>query len=301
MYRINVAARSAGVSTQLLRAWERRYGLTAPARTATGYRLYSEDDVAVLRGAKALVDSGQSISDVARRPREELRRAGAQARVLPVGGPGMAEGFVAAAVAAVRALDGTALENLILHATAMGTLSSVEICDRVLLPLLVAIGERWEKGELAVAAEHFGSAILRRHLHTLVQNETRRNGSAPGVVCACPEGDLHEGGLLAFALHAAALGWNVFYLGPNMPLDDVVSAAGERGAAAIALSLSAPLPAAKRRALVQVLARWRTESPARLVWLGGRGATAHAAYYRDAGCELVERVEAFAVAAGTGR
>ena len=75
MYRINVAARSAGVTTQLLRAWERRYGLTASARSESGYRLYTDDDVAVLRGAKALVDQGRSISEVAKLPREQLRLA----------------------------------------------------------------------------------------------------------------------------------------------------------------------------------------------------------------------------------
>jgi methanogenic corrinoid protein MtbC1 len=279
-----------------LRAWERRYGLTAPARTAAGYRLYSDDDVAVLRGAKALVDGGQSISDVARRPRDELRRAGAQAPVSALVGPGMADGFVAAAVAAVRELDGTRLENLILHATAMGTLSSLDTCDRVLLPLLVAIGSQWEKRELSIAAEHFGTAIVRRHLHTLVQSETRGNADAPAIVCACPEGDQHEGGLLAFALHAAVSGWNVLYLGPNVPVADVVAAAAERRAGAIALSLSRPPPPRSRRRLLQALAAWRGESAERRVWLGGRGASQHAAYYRAAGFALIDRAEAFAVA-----
>jgi MerR family transcriptional regulator, light-induced transcriptional regulator len=298
VYRINVAARAAGVSPQLLRAWERRYALTAPSRTASGYRLYSDDDVAILRGAKALVDQGQSISEVARLPREQLRAAAVKSPgAAALSSPGATHDFLAAALTAVRALDGPALETLILHATSMGTMPAVEICDRVLGPLLVEIGERWEKGELAIAAEHFGSAILRRHLQTLVQNETRRNADAPGVVCACPEGDLHEGGLLAFALHGAALGWNIFYLGPNMPIDDVVSAARERRATAIALSLSSPQPAIKPRSLVQALARWRSESSAHRVWLGGRGATAHAAYYRAAGYDILEQADSFAVTA----
>src|SRR5512147_1293992 len=99
VYRINVAARSAGVSSQLLRAWERRYRLTAPTRTASGYRLYSDDDVAVLRGAKALVDQGRSISDVARLPREQLRAA-AERWPLPqsLARPGVADDFLAAAM-----------------------------------------------------------------------------------------------------------------------------------------------------------------------------------------------------------
>ena len=78
MYRIHVAARCAGISTQLVRAWERRYRLLTPKRTEAGYRVYSDDDVALLRGAKALVDQGRSISEVARLARDELRRAAGQ-------------------------------------------------------------------------------------------------------------------------------------------------------------------------------------------------------------------------------
>lgn len=295
MYRINVAARSAGVSTQLLRAWERRYGLPAPSRTASGYRLYSDDDVAILRGAKALVDQGQSISEVARLPRERLRAAGGGVPAKVALPPGAAGGFLAAAMVAIRGFDAAGLESLILNATSMGTLPSVAICDRVLVPLLVEIGERWEHGELTVAGEHFGSAIVRRHLHTLVESEARRNAGAPGIVCACPEGDLHEGGLLTFALHAAVRGWNIVYLGGNTPMPDLTRAADHGRVTAVGLSLSAPGTRAKRRRLIDVLASWRSEAPGRHVWLGGRGALAHAEEYRAAGLELVERVESFAV------
>jgi MerR family transcriptional regulator, light-induced transcriptional regulator len=299
MYRINVAARSAGVSPQLLRAWERRYGLAPSARSPAGYRLYTDDDVAVLRGAKALVEQGQTISEVARLPREALRlassRAPAAAVTLP---PGANDSFLAVALAAIVAFDGVRVETLILHATSMGALPPIETCDRVLMPLLVEIGARWEKGELDVAAEHFGSAIVRRHLHTLVESESRRNAGAPAVVCACAEGDLHEGGLLGFALHVAACGWGVVYLGANVPLGDLLAAAGHRRAAAIALSSSRPSSRDVRRATIDSISRWQRQSPGRRVWVGGRGAVTHAKEYRAAGLEVIERAESFAVSPG---
>lgn len=270
MYRIRVAAEKAGVSTQLLRAWERRYGLLEPTRTDSGYRVYSDDDVAILRGAKVLVDEGGSIAEVARLPHEQLRRAAQRQPVTPVDLPNGS--WQEAALAAVSKFDGGTLERLLLNATGMGALPSAEVCDRVLMPLLVAIGDRWEKGSLDVAAEHFGSAIVRRHLYGLVEAEARRNPGAPAIVCACPEGDLHEGGLLAFAVHAAALGWAIVYLGPNTPTADIISTADRTGASGVGLSLTSPLKHAERRKLIDALVAWKRKSDSRKVWMGGRSA-----------------------------
>ena len=275
MYRINVVARQAGISTQLVRAWERRYGLLTPKRTDAGYRVYSDDDIVLLRGAKAMVDQGRSISEVSRLPREHLRRAAGSQPETP---PGMATSasYLEAALAAVAAFDAARLEGLIVHATGMGLMSNTAICDDVLVPLLSAIGDRWEQGKLDVAAEHFGSSIVRRHLHVLLQDETRRNQGGPIIVCACPEGNWHEGGLLAFALHAAAQGWAPVYLGANTPVEEVVSAADNKQASAIAMSLGVPCKRAERRNLVDRLAAWRSKRPGRIVWIGGAEAAAHA-------------------------
>lgn len=297
MYRIQVAAQRAGVSTQLVRAWERRYGLLAPDRTKSGYRLYSDDDVAILRGAKVLVDEGRSISEVARLSHDELRRAAVRQPTATLELP--TESWQQAALAAVATFDGAALERLVLNATSMGALPSADICDRVLLPLLVAIGERWEQGSLDVAAEHFGSAIIRRHLQALLENEARRNAGAPVVVCACPEGDLHEGGLLAVALHAAASGWATVYLGPNTPTGDLIATADRTHAAAIALSMTAPRQAAERRKLMERLSAWKRRGDGRQVWVGGRSAVAHA--QEIVAAELAFVPDAVSLAARTAR
>lgn len=281
MYRIQAAAQRAGVSTQLVRAWERRYGLLAPDRTESGYRLYSDDDVSVLRGAKVLVDEGRSISEVAKLSHDELRRAAARQPVAKLQLP--TESWQQAALAAVATFDGVTLERLILNATGMGTLPSTDICDGVLAPLLVAIGERWEQGSLDVAAEHFGSTIVRRHMQALFETEARRNGGAPSVVCACPEGDLHEGGLLAFAIHAATSGWAVVYLGSNTPTADLIATADKTRAMAIALSMTSPRQTAERRKLMERLSVWRRKGGGRRVWIGGRAAEPHAKEIADSG------------------
>jgi methanogenic corrinoid protein MtbC1 len=162
------------------------------------------------------------------------------------------------------------------------------------MPLLAEIGDRWEEGTLDVAAEHFGTSIIRRHLHALVQSESHRNAGAPAIVCAGPEGDWHEGGLLVFALRAAVLGWDVVYLGPHTPLSDVVATADRRGAKAIALSLTIPGARTSRRSLVDKLADWRRCQPGRAVWLGGRGAMGHRQEIERDGLQVVENARDFA-------
>jgi DNA-binding transcriptional MerR regulator/methylmalonyl-CoA mutase cobalamin-binding subunit len=295
VYRIHVAAENAGISTQLLRAWERRYALLSPRRSEGGYRLYSDEDVSLLRGAKALVDQGRSISEVARLPREQLLAAASRLSPPPPPSASTApRSFLDAALSTMMAFDSEPLERLLLRASGMGTLSSMETCETVLVPLLAEIGDRWEKGTLDVAAEHFGTAIIRRHLHALVQSEAHRNTGAPAMVCASPEGDWHEGGLLVFTLRAAVLGWDIVYLGSHTPLSDVVATADRRDAKAIALSLTIPGARASRRTLVDGLAQWRRRQPGRAVWLGGKGAVAHRRELERDGLQVLENARDFA-------
>lgn len=284
MHRIQSAAKQAGVSTQLLRAWERRYALVAPQRTDARYRVYSDDDVAILRGAKSLVDDGMRIAEVARMPREELRRAalrvprreGAEALLaLP--------GFLESALDAVARLDGEALERILHRATGMGALPAREACERVLLPLLREIGKRWEDNRLSVAAEHFGSAIVRGRLQALLASEARRRPNAHKVVCACPEGELHEGGLLAFAVHAAGSGLDVIYLGANTPTDEILATAEATGARTVALSLTRRMTKALRSKLVSRLSAWKACGPERRAILGGSAAEREQDLFRQAG------------------
>lgn len=284
MYRIQSAAKQAGVSTQLLRAWERRYGLVEPQRTGSRYRLYSEDDVAVLRGAKALVDDGLRIAEVARMPREELRRAAMSTpRNEAAEGVGAFPGFLDTALEAVVALDAQALERILFRAGGMGTLPARELCERVLLPLLREIGKRWEEKRLSVAAEHFGSAIVRARLQALAVSEARHRPTAQKVVCACPDGEMHEGGLLAFAVHAASSGLEVLYLGADTPIEEILATAEATGARTIALSLTRPLRKPLLGKLVSRLSAWKSGRGERRVLLGGTAAERGQERFRQAG------------------
>lgn len=255
-----------------------------PQRTDSHYRLYTDDDVAILRGAKALVDDGLRIAEVARMPREELRRAAMRTpRSAHDEGVGAWPGLLDSTLDAVVALDSQALERILFRATGMGTLPAREMCERVLLPLLREIGKRWEENRLSIAGEHFGSAIVRARLLALVASEARHRPNAHKVVCACPEGEMHEGGLLAFAVHAAGSGLEVLYLGANTPVDEILATAEAADARTVALSLTRPMRKPQVGKLASRLSAWKAGGGERRVLLGGSAAEREQERFRQAG------------------
>jgi DNA-binding transcriptional MerR regulator len=291
-YRIHQAAQAVGISAQLLRAWERRYGLLSPVRTESGYRLYSEEEITFLRAVKALVDQGHSISDVARTPRERLLET-APPQKSPTAPQSLSSKgtFLDATLVAIQNFDRPALESALFRATGMGALTPAETCDRVLTPLLVEIGIRWEQGRLSVAAEHFGSSILRHHLQALLAQASQRSAQCAPIVCASLEGELHEGGILVFAIHVATLGWPILYLGAHTPLTDIIATAEQEQAQGIALSMTMLLPKAFRASFLAPLVTWKNKNPSRFVLIGGKGARLMAKERYPTGLIFEDRID----------
>jgi methylmalonyl-CoA mutase cobalamin-binding subunit len=142
-----------------------------------------------------------------------------------------------------------------------------------------------------VAAEHFGSSILRHHLHALLAQESQRAVTCPPIVCANLEGEQHEGGILAFAIHAASLGWPILYLGAHTPQGDIVTTAEREQAQGIALSITMPLPKSFRASFFAPLTAWKQKKASRFVLVGGKGAHFLAKELHTAELTLEDRVD----------
>lgn len=228
-YRIHTVAQLTGLSPALIRAWESRYGMVNPERTPSGYRLYSESDVERLQAAQQLVMRGMAPREIARIPRDSLTSlaGGAAAEVVPAPPPTQVvssrpqpQSFaerIDQLVAAFADFDTRRVDELL--AGPLLSLSPLVACRELLAPLLREVGERWHRGELSVASEHFGTSLIRGKLKALL-SAVRSHGTAVSkrrVVCACPHGEEHEVGLLLFAVDAASQGWEPIYLGANLP------------------------------------------------------------------------------------
>lgn len=209
--RIGEVSRRTGVAVPTLRAWERRYGLLAPARTEGGHRLYSEADIDRVRSMQRLLDEGWSAAAAAR----EVLRAPTPLRVvtpLPVGGEAAAE-LVDRLEIAIDRFDAASAD--VVMDDALARYEVPRALDEVILPLLRRVGEGWQDDPRVIAREHFASNTLRPRLQRLLRTTSR--AGARDLLAAAPEGEEHDLGLLCSAVVAADAGWRVHYLGARMP------------------------------------------------------------------------------------
>lgn len=96
-------------------------------------------------------------------------------------------------------------------------LGIVEAVRLVLLPYLRLLGEQWESGIRSVAHEHFASGLSRRNLMRTISGSDV-DDARPLVVVACPPGERHDLGPLAFCAVLADAGWRVRFLGADTPV-----------------------------------------------------------------------------------
>ena len=295
--RIGELAAKVGVSTHVLRAWESRYGLLRPVRSAGGYRLYGHEDERRVREVISLRDQGVSAAEASRRVLAAERggpssgddgpgaRTGADAGIgVAVGGssarggkgggsagvgmapPGLRADppmLVAQLLDAVTALDEDRAHAVLDTAFAERSIESA-IID-VLLPLFVRVGDMWELGRIGIAQEHFASSLVRRRLGAL--SLTWGVGTGPVAVLACPPGEFHDIVLLSFGVLLGRAGWRIRYLGPDTPIHSLASAARLTQADAVVLACRRPTGF---RGHASALTRLSQDHP---VWIAGRGAT----------------------------
>lgn len=255
-YPIRMVSRMTGLSEQLIRTWEARYGAVRPERSGSGARRYSARDVRRLRLLARGTEAGFRISELAAldEPRIQARLAALEsAPALEL------EPFLAAAAR----LDVQRLERLL--ALQLSVLGSREFALRVARPLLVQVGMRWQTGALCVASEHLISSALTGLLRAALST-SGAPGAGPRVVFAGLTGVRHELGLLVAAVCAQHAGVLPIYLGADLPVAEIAFAARESGARATALAaqmLSAPELRAQLRELRAQL------GPGVRLWVGG--------------------------------
>jgi len=225
VYAVKQVSALTGVAEATLRVWERRYGVVVPARSPAGYRLYDDEQVAVLRAMAALVASGVPASLAAQTVlgtpvRAQSGRSDISQESLDL-------------VAAATELNPGLMHSVLTDAFAATSFDDVVDCW---LPYeLERLGEAWQSGRLSIAQEHFASAAVARHLSAHFNEAEPRRGVP--VIVGLPQGGRHELMLLAFAACLRRAGVNTIYLGADVPLDDWKTVASEVGARAAVLGV----------------------------------------------------------------
>ena len=215
--RIGELGRRVGVRPELLRAWERRYGLLSPLRSPGGFRLYGdEDERRVLRMLRHL-ETGVSAAEAARialteeddPPPERGTDSSLPQALADTLRPPL-DRFDE--VGANAALDGL-----------LSVFTFETVLRDAVLPYLVELGERWRRGEVTIAQEHFASAFLRGRLLGLARGWD--GGRGPRALLACAPGDQHDLALICFGLALRGYGWRITFLGADTPLATVAETA----------------------------------------------------------------------------
>jgi MerR family transcriptional regulator, light-induced transcriptional regulator len=278
-YRIGAVSRLTGLSADVVRVWERRYGAIRPPRSEGGSRLYSDGDIARLRQLRQATEFGHAIGQIAKLPSAELSTLVAPRQLAlakdETSDPHdyLRDNFLKA----IEAMDVTAADMEISRAATL--YPPRVLVKNIVAPLLTEIGERWAHQEFGIAQEHVATHLIRNLLSSLIRLYPP-DAMAENIVMATPQGERHEFGLLLAALYAATRGWRVVYLGTDLPAAEIARTVKLTRARVLALSLVNPMTNQVHQELLSIAQQ--TPAIAR-VWLGGQEAIAHR--------ELIERLD----------
>ena len=253
--RIGELSRRSGASTDVLRAWERRYGLLRPARSPNGYRLYSTHDLDRALAMQAHLAAGTSAAEAAALVKQGGETEEASQHQVPE--------LLARLRFALAAYDGAAASHVLDRC--LLNLGLARAIQQVILPCLRDVGRRWECGELTVAQEHFATHVIRRRLLTVAEG-WEHDGDRLAVL-ACAPGEQHDIGLICFGLALNSYhGWRIAYLGADTPLPGLVQAVESIRPDLVVVSA---ISAAR---FFPEFARWRALAGGVALAVGGAGA-----------------------------
>jgi DNA-binding transcriptional MerR regulator/methylmalonyl-CoA mutase cobalamin-binding subunit len=234
-YPMRTVSAITGVNPATLRAWERRYGLIKPARTAKGHRLYTRKDIELVNRIVRMLERGISISQASNSLRADIVKPdeALQQSIDPW------SAYLESAIEAIVCYDENQLDSLYNQALALYPINIVT--ERLLIPVLITLGERWANAEGGIAEEHFFGAFMRNKLGARFHHRHKHNTGTRLLACCLPD-EYHEIGIMLFSLAAHDHGFRLVYLGPSMPLGELALTARRADCDGIVLSGSLNLP-----------------------------------------------------------
>ena len=234
--RIGELSRRVGVSEHVLRAWESRYGLLRPERSAGGYRLYSQDDQSRVRRMQVHLTGGLAAAQAAQAVIAEEQPGAITAKVLDAAPRADLADTADALRQALDDLDEPLAQAVLDRLLTDFTVETV--LRDVVMAYLNELGHRWARGAVSVAQEHFASNVLRGRLAGLARGWG--NGRGPQALLACPPDELHDLALLAFGIVLHRGGWRIEYLGANTPMPDTIQVTSATRPGLVVLAATTP-------------------------------------------------------------
>lgn len=234
-YRIKAVSRMTGIRQELLRRWEKRYSLFKPQRAGNRYREFDDEDVQLLLYVRQQIEQGRSIGELAAEGREALLRRLAVSTSSQPPERQDTSSLIDELLGYVQHLDKRRLDTRLAECGMFYPFAT--LLTTVLTPLMHRLGDHWAAGEASIISGHFATVFLKQRLLSMLQAMAPMT-EAPILLCACPAEELHELGLLIFAYMMQQEGWQVYYLGPNLPTSALLQGCQRLQPALVALSLT---------------------------------------------------------------
>jgi MerR family transcriptional regulator, light-induced transcriptional regulator len=265
MYSIKKVSELLGIPAVTIRAWENRYQIITPNRSHGGHRLYSDSDIQILKWLKTQTEENSMKIGEAVSLLKQGTLDGNSPDALPSHNTRTYDDFAGKLFGELVDLH-TAKSHETID-LAFSIFHYEDVFHRILVPVLIRLGDEWEKGNISVAQEHFSSQLITQRILQILR-VLPVDPQLPRALALCPEGEHHQIGLLIFTLFLRKKGWDVIYLGPNTPLSRLISLIGMKNISVVAVSVTDPKHVESMENWIRVC---RVEFPELKFVLGGEG------------------------------
>lgn len=255
-----------GISKEVLRKWEQRYGFPVPERDGSGHRVYAAHQTVRLQLIKRLIDSGMRPSQVVPLSEEDLQSLLQQQNSSTP--PLRADDRVVSELMALLHLrDRIALDDRLKHE--VRRLGLEKFVMEVMCALNSAVGTAWEHGQIGIRDEHVYTELIQSLIRDEIAQVSKPEGQ-PRMLITTPSGESHTLGILMVEALASLHGACCISLGAEMPTEEIPLAASDCRADIICLCFSAAFP---KRRILPYLKELRSVLPQHVeIWIGGAGA-----------------------------
>ncbi len=267
MYSMKVATSITGLNAETVRAWERRYGAIIPQRDEKGRRVYSQQDIERLTLLSNVTQRGHAISMAAKLDNQQLEAILDSCQPTSNASQDL---FVSQLVNALSEYQLDHCEELLRRAVM--AMNPLDLAVEVIFPALEKVGYLWQTGKITIAQEHMFAALVKRMVMSMVNSSRPFYRTHPCIAFATVSGEHHEFGILLAYLMAVNNRCCSYYLGADMPCDELIKVLNKIKADVLVLSFVITPPAQEITEQLNHLAEAMAGTDTQL-WVGGQGAS----------------------------
>lgn len=215
-YTISDLENLSGIKAHTIRIWEKRYNIIKPQRTDTNIRYYSNDDLKLILNISFLNKNNIKISKIAEMNARQIAEKVSSINVVQ----SSSSDFIETLIVAMIDLNEALFEKV--FSLALFRVGFEKTISEIIFPFLHRTGLMWQTGSINPAQEHFITNLIRQKLIVAIDSLPKTySDKAVKAVLFLPENELHENSLLLYNYILKARGYQCFYFGQTVPINDL--------------------------------------------------------------------------------